>query len=172
MRDRKFPTDEEGYILDENGERVLPDEPSMSSKTGKRKKAKPRAIKPSQIRKICELVKQGNFVKQSCIAVGVNYSTFLTYMKRGKKGIRPYDEYYQQVEIAKAKSETDLLEILHTEMENGNVGVIQWFLARKFPNRWERTEKIKAKVDNSQTINIVKYSDKDKDKKNNTEEEE
>jgi hypothetical protein len=49
-------------------------------------------------------------------------------------------------------------------MENGNVGVIQWWLARMHPQRWERTERIKAEVDNTQTINIVKFSDKHKDK--------
>ena len=48
-------------------------------------------------------------------------------------------------------------------MENGNVGVIQWWLARMHPNQWERTERIKAEVDNSQTISIVRFSDKNKD---------
>ncbi len=160
----EFPRDEEGYILDENGERVLPDEPGMSKKTGKRKKAKPRAISQSKIDKICELIKQGNFVKQSCISVGVNYSTFRNYMERGRKGIRPYDKYYEQVQMAKAQAETDKVGILAKEMENGNVGVIQWWLARMFPNRWERTERIKAEVDNSQTIEIVRFSDKQKEK--------
>lgn len=167
MRDRKFPTDDEGYILDENGERVLKGEPPMSNKTGKRKKAKPRAITQGQINKICKLINQGNFVKQSCISVGVNYATFQSYMNKGKKGIRPYDEYYEQVQQAKATAETDKIAVLHKEMENGNVGVIQWWLARMHPNRWERTERIKAEVDNTQTINIVKFSDKhkkDKDK--------
>lgn len=155
--------DDEGYELDENGERVLPNEPPMSHKTGKRKKAKPRALTDAKVRKICEKIKEGNFVKQSCISVGVNYSTFRGAMTRGKKGIRPYDKWYEEVEMAKAQAETDKIGILHKEMENGNVGVIQWWLARMHPNRWERTERIKAEVDNSQKIEIVRFSDKFKD---------
>ena len=157
--------DDEGYELDENGERVLPDEPQMSHKTGKRKVAKTRALTDGKVNKICKLIKQGNFVKQSCIATGVNYGTFRQCMSKGKKGIRPYDKWYEQVEVAKAQAETDKIEVLHREMESGNVGVIQWWLARMHPNRWERTERIKAEVDNTQKIEIVRFSDKHKDKK-------
>ena len=161
----KFPTDEEGYTLDENGERVLPNEPQMSKKTGKRKKANTRVFTQAKIDKVCEKIRQGNFVKQSCIAVGLNYGSFRSMLDKGKKGIRPYDEYYKQVEMAKAQAETDKVEILAQEMENGNVGVIQWWLARMHPQRWERTERIKAEVDNTQKIEIVRFSDKNKDKK-------
>lgn len=156
--------DDEGYELDENGERVLPNEPSMSHKTGKRKKAKTKVFTQAKIDKVCEKIKEGNFVKQSCIAVGLNYGSFRQMLAQGKKGIRPYDEYYKQVEMAKAQAETDKIGILHKEMENGNVGVIQWWLARMHPNRWERTERIKAEVDNTQKIEIVRFSDKHKKK--------
>lgn len=160
----EFPKDEEGYTLDENGERVLPNEPQMSKKTGKRKRAYPRVLTDAKINKICELIKQGNFVKQSCISTGVKYSTFHDAMNKGRKGIRPYNKWYEQVEQAKALAETDKIGILHQEMENGNVGVIQWWLARMHPQRWERTERIKAEVDNTQKIEIVRFSDKIKNK--------
>lgn len=160
----EFPKDEEGYTLDENGERVLPDEPSMSKKTGKRKKAKPRAITQAKINKICELIIEGNFIKDAVVSTGVNYSTYSKAMAKGKKGIRPYDEWYEQVQIAKAQAVTDKVGILSKEMKAGNVGVIQWWLARMHPNHWERTERIKAEVDNTQKIEIVRFSDKHKDK--------
>ena len=98
-------TDDEGYELDENGERVLPNEPQMSHKTGKRKKAKPRVLTDAKINRICEKIKEGNFVKQSCIACGVNYNGFQTAMRQGKKGIRPYDKWYEMIEMAKAQAE-------------------------------------------------------------------
>ena len=146
--------------VDENGQPILPNEPKVSAKTGKRRKAKPRAITQGQINKICAKIKEGNFIKQAVISCGVNYSTYNTAMARGKKGIRPYDEWYEQIQIAKAEAETDKVSILNDEMLKGNVGVIQWWLARMHPNRWERTERIKAEVDNSQKIEIVRYSDK------------
>lgn len=152
------------YDVDENGFEVLPDEPSVSVKTGKRKKANPTVLTQGKVNRICKLIEEGNFVKQSCIAVGVNYNTFMSIIRKGKKGIRPYDEWYNQIEQAKALDETRKVSTLNEQMEAGNVGVIQWYLARKYPNRWERSQKIEAKVDNSQKIEIVKYSDKqDKD---------
>ena len=165
MRDRKFPKDEEGYTLDENGERVLPNEPGMSSATGKRKKAKPKKLTQAKIDKICELIVEGNFIKDAVGRVGLSTGYFYNAMRQGKKGIRPYDEWYDQVEIAKAKAVTDKVSILSKEMEAGNVGVIQWWLARMHPNQWERTERIKAEVDNSQTISIIRFSDKEKEGK-------
>ena len=151
--------------VDENGQPIDSSrEPQVSRKTGKRRKGNPRVITQGKVNKICELIKQGNFVKQSCISVGIKYGTFRTAMDKGKKGIRPYDEWYEQVEQAKALAETDKVGILAQEMENGNVGVIQWWLARMHPQRWERTERIKAEVDNTQKIEIVRFSDKNKGK--------
>ena len=150
--------------VDENGQPVLPNEPKVSAKTGKRRKAKPTAITQGQINKICEKIKEGNFIKQSVIASGVNYTTYYTAMGRGKKGIEPYATWREQIEMAKAEAETDKVSILNDEMKAGNVGVIQWWLARMHPQRWERTERIKAEVDNSQKIELVRFSDKNKDK--------
>lgn len=151
--------------VDENGQPILPNEPKVSAKTGKRRVAKPRAITQGQINKICKKIKEGNFIKQSVISSGVNYNTYQMAMRRGKKGIKPYCKWYEQIEIAKAEAETDKVSILNDEMLAGNVGVIQWWLARMHPNRWERTERIKAEVDNSQTIEIVRYSDRQKEEK-------
>lgn len=161
----EFPRDEDGNVLDENGFPVLPNEPQMSRLTGKRKRAYPTALSDAKIRRICELIREGNFVKQAVISCGVNYSTFRNAMAKGKKMIRPYDEWYEQVEVAKAQSETDVVKVVREQIDAGNVGVAQWYLARKFPNRWEKTERIKAKVDNSQKITIVRHSDKFGDKK-------
>ena len=151
--------------VDENGQPVLPNEPKVSAKTGKRRKANPKAITQGKINKICKLILEGNFIKQAVISSGVNLNTYYDAMAKGKKGIRPYDEWYEQVKIAKAQAETDKISILNEEMKNGNVGVIQWWLSRVHPDRWERTERIKAQVDNSQEIKIVRYSDKKKKEK-------
>lgn len=160
-----FKKDEEGYTLDENGNRVLPDEPQMSPITKKRKKAKPRKLTDAKINKICKLIIDGNFIKDAVQSVGISYSAYTKIKRMAKKDIEPYASWYDQIEIAKAKAVTDKVEILSNEMKNGNVGVIQWWLARMHPNHWERTERIKAEVDNSQKIEIVRFSDKHKDNK-------
>lgn len=149
--------------FDENGQPILPDEPKVSAKTGKRRKAKPTAIKPSQIKKICNLIRSGNYVRTSVRAVGVNYNTFLSYMKKGKKGIRPYDEYYEQVEMAKAGFEADAVSKIAESGAEGNVGAYMWMLPRMYPKRWQTTQRVEAQVDNTQKIELVRFSDKDKE---------
>ena len=100
----------------------------------------PRALNDTKIKKICNLIRCGNYVKTSVKACDVNYNTFLSSMKKGKNGVAPYDE----------------------SAENGNVGADMWKLGRMFPNRWGQSKRIEAKVDNSQDITIRKYSDVNK----------
>lgn len=145
--------------VDENGQPIKSNEPRVSKLTGKRRKGKPTAISEAKIRKICNIIRAGNYVKQSVLVCGVNYSTFQEYMKKGKKGIRPYDEYYEMVEQAKAGAEVDMATRIHDSGVNGNVGADMWKLQRMFPNRWGNAQRQEIKVDNTQKIEIVKYSD-------------
>ena len=144
---------------DEKGYEIRHDEPQMSKLTGKRKKAKPHAISKNKIEKICNLIRCGNYVKTSVKACGVNYNTFLSYMNKGKKEIRPYDEYYQMVEQAKAEFEAGAVSKISESGENGNVGAYMWMLPRMYPKRWQSTQRVEAQVDNTQKLEIVKFSD-------------
>ena len=158
--DRSLVTD-----VDENGEPIRGDEPKVSALTGKRRKGNPREMDGHKVNRAVKLIKKGSYVKPAIIAAGLNYNTHLGWMTKGKKGIKPYDEYYEKIERAKAESETDIVEMLNESIETGNTGVAQWMLSRKFPKRWEKTERSEVKVDNTQKIELVRYSDKkDKDK--------
>ena len=149
--------------VDENGQPIKANEPKVSTVTGKRRAGKPTAIKRSDIKKICGIIRAGNYVKQSVLFCGVNYSTFQDYMRKGKKGIRPYDEYYEMVEQAKAGAEIDMSTRINESGEAGNVGADMWKLQRMFPNRWGNAQRQEIKVDNTQKIEIVKFSDRNKD---------
>lgn len=150
--------------VDENGQKVDPSrEPQVSAKTGKRRKGKPKAISKKQIERICNTIRAGNYVKTSVIANGCKYDTFMDYMKKGKKGIRPYDEYYQMVEMAKAGFETDAVTTISDSGKDGNVGAYMWMLPRMFPQRWGTVNRQEVKVDNAQKIEIVRFSDKHKE---------
>ena len=149
--------------VDENGQPIRHDEPKVSAKTGKRRKGNPRSIKPSEIKKICNLIRCGNYVKTSVKAVGVNYNTFISYMTKGKKGIRPYDEYYNEVETAKAEFEAGAVSKISESGENGNIGAYMWMLPRMYPKRWQTTQRIEAEVDNTQRVEIIRYSEQNKE---------
>ena len=148
--------------VDENGEKIRDNEPKVSKLTGKRRRGKPRAITKAKIERICNTIRAGNYVKTSVIANGVNYKTFMDYMQKGRKGIRPYDEYYQMVEMAKAGFETDAVTTISDSGKDGNVGAYMWMLPRMFPQRWGTVQRQEVKVDNSQKIEIVRFSDKQK----------
>ena len=151
--------------VDENGQPIRRNEPKVSAKTGKRRVGKPRAISEADIRKICGIIRAGNYVKQSVLVCGCNYNTFQDYMSKGRKGIRPYDQYYEMVEQAKAGAEIDMSTRIAESGENGNVGADMWKLQRMFPNRWGNAQRQEIKVDNTQKIELVRYSDKEKEEK-------
>ena len=149
--------------VDENGEEIKDNEPKVSKKTGKRRRGKPRTMDKVKINRAIKLIEKGSYVKPAIQSAGLNYNTHLEWMRKGKKGIKPYDDYYERIENAKAKSETDIVEMLNDSIQEGNTGVAQWMLSRKFPKRWEKTERQEVKVDNTQKIELVRYSDKEKE---------
>ena len=149
--------------VDENGQPIRHTEPKVSKLTGKRRKGNPKAISLKKLEDICRTIRAGNYVKQSVIANGVSYGTFRDYMSKGKKGIRPYDEYYEAVEQAKAGAEVDMSNRIAASGEAGNVGADMWKLQRMFPNRWGNAQRQEVKIDTSQKLEIVKFSDLNKE---------
>ena len=125
-------------------------------------KGNPRALNQRKVEKICNLIRCGNYVKPSVQACDVNYNTFLSCMNKGKKGVQPYEDWYYMIEQAKADFETRAVSTISESGDNGNIGAYMWMLPRMFPKRWQSTQRNEVKVDNSQTIEIVKYSDKNK----------
>lgn len=125
-------------------------------------KGNPRAITTKKIESICNLIRCGNYVKTSVKANDVNYNTFLSYMNKGKKGVEPYDKWYQMIEQAKAEFESNAVSTIAESGANGNIGAYMWMLPRMYPHRWQSTQRSEVKVDNSQKIEIVKFSDKNK----------
>ena len=125
----------------------------------------PRALNDTKIKKICHLIRCGNYVKPSVKACDVNYHTFLDCMRKGKQGITPYEDWYFMVEQAKAEAEVGMSLRIHESAEAGNVGADMFKLQRMFPQRWASTKRVEAKIDNSQEITIRKYSEMNEDKK-------
>ena len=124
---------------------------------------KPLVINMERMEAICDLIRCGNYVKTSVLACGVNYNTYLDYMKKGKKGKEPYVKYYKMQEQAKAEYESEAVSAINKSGAEGNIGAYMWALPRMFPQRWGSVKRVEAKVDNSQTIHLVKHSDLNKD---------
>ena len=67
------------------------------------------------------------------------------------------------VEQYKAKFESDAVSTISESGKNGNVGAYMWMLPRMYPKRWQSTKRIEAEVDNTQKIEIVRFSETDKE---------
>lgn len=126
-------------------------------------KGNPRALSMQKMKSICNLIRCGNYVKTSVKANDVNYNTYLSCMRKGKQGIEPYATYYAMQEEAKAQFEAGAVSKIAESGENGNIGAYMWMLPRMFPQRWAKVNRQEVKVDNSQKIEIVRFSDKNKE---------
>lgn len=112
-------------------------------------------------KKMCKYIEEGNYISTACKLCGIERHTHYDWIKYGKKGIKPFKDYYLAIEEAKAKAEASMVDVITSSaLEDGNVGASQWWLARMYPDRWAKREKIDAKVDNSQKIEIVTVSTK------------
>jgi len=125
-------------------------------------KGNPRVLTKQKMKSICNLIRAGNYVKTSVKANDINYNTYLSCMRKGKQGIAPYDEYYAMQEQAKAEFEAGAISKISESGADGNIGAYMWMLPRMYPQRWGKVQRQEVKVDNSQKIEIVKFSDKNK----------
>lgn len=119
----------------------------------------PYMMDKDKINQALRSIRRGNFVKTSVIEAGINYSTHLDWIKKGKKGIKPYAEYYERVEMAKAKGEMAHVDNIYDSAMAGNVGASQWALSRMYPERWGKKEKLDVKNDTKQEIRFVPYKE-------------
>ena len=126
-------------------------------------KGNPRALSKSKMEKICNLIRCGNYVKTSVRACDVNYNTYLSCMRKGKQGISPYDEFYRMQEKAKAEFEAGAVSKIAESGSDGNIGAYMWMLPRMYPQRWGKVNRQEVKVDTAQKLEIVRFSDVNKD---------
>lgn len=110
-------------------------------------------------KKMCKYIEEGNYISTACKLCGIERHTHYDWIKYGKKGIKPFKEYYLSIEEAKAKAEASMVDVITSSaLEDGNVGASQWWLARMYPDRWAKKDRVEAKVDTSQKIEIVTVS--------------
>lgn len=116
-------------------------------------------------KKMCKYIEEGNYITTACKLCGIERHTHYDWMKHGKKGIKPFKDYYLAIEEAKARAEASMVDVVTSSaLVDGNVGSAQWWLARVHPDRWGKKDRVEAKVDTSQKIEIVTVSPESTDK--------
>ena len=94
-------------------------------------------LTPKLANKIIKYVKAGNYAQTVCQLVGIHNSTYTRWMQRAKKGERPFAQFAQRIEQAKANAELSMvLELRKAGKETRNWGALKFLLERTRPENF------------------------------------
>lgn len=103
------------------------------------RRGRPTKLNPETTSTIVTLIRAGNTVEVAADAAGINRATFFDWMDRGTRTAardRPYREFREQVERARAEAETILVAQIQKAARAGSYRAASWLLERRFPERW------------------------------------
>jgi len=99
-------------------------------------------LTPELQEEILNLIRAGNYVKDACLAVGIDESTYYKWIKRGEKaksGI--YFQFVQSTKKARAFARALRVEKITDAMEE-NWQAAAWWLERTDPEHWGRRSRV------------------------------
>jgi hypothetical protein len=128
----------------------------------KSKAGRPSLLSEELMKKLCDLIRSGVYVKTACQIVGIGTATYYEWMKRGRiEESSVFSKFLDSIKKAEAEGEGALvLGIRKDESWQSKA----WLLERKYPDRWGRKDKIeheggmKIKVDVGDKIREI-YKD-------------
>ena len=111
---------------------------------------RPTKLNPERAKKICDLIRTGNFFKVAAGANSINETTFHDWMRRGLKEVERLDENPEETVDSREKPYADFyLAVCEAEQEGEAALVLYWrqaatqdwhaardLLARRHPERW------------------------------------
>lgn len=87
--------------------------------------------------KIIEAIRKGNYRCVAAQHAGVNQSALSRWMTKGKRDASGvYHDFRKAVLEAENAAEIEAVGFVRRAAEGGDVKAAQWFLERKFPDRW------------------------------------
>lgn len=113
---------------------------------------RPVLLNPELQDRICEQVRNGNYIETASAFVGVAKSTLYEWLKKGAReseGI--YHEFSNAVGVAMAEAEIRDVNAITTASANGNWQASAWRLERKDPKKWGRRDHLTAEIDSAHT---------------------
>lgn len=103
---------------------------------------------------ICDLILEGQFIKTACKIVGISTETYYRWMKQGKNGIEPFNEFYDAITAADGLAER------HAVNEMQRVGKRDWkqwaaYLSTRFrKSGWGQVDYERELLAQTNNINI------------------
>lgn len=99
-------------------------------------------LTPQLQEKIVSLISAGNYIRTACVAVGIDEDTYFRWLKRAKKGEKPYTDFAEAIKKAEAAAEVLYLNRIRKAADDGTWVAAAWFLERKYPTRWGRKDEL------------------------------
>lgn len=124
--------------------------------------ARPSKLTPALQKRIVGLIEAGNYSAQAAAACGIAESTFFNYMRDGRDVQAKLQEYpaakltadekkklefLVAVRKAEAKAEAEAVALVQKAARAGTHQAAQWYLERKFPDRWGRNDRSSVSVE-------------------------
>ena len=114
---------------------------------------RPTDLTPDLAKRICDLIRGGNYIETACRCVGICNATLYHWLKRGGKGEEPFAKFVSEVEKAVAQAEAnDVLNIGRASATQWQAAA--WRLERKQPKKWGRRDHIEIAGDPDKPLNV------------------
>lgn len=105
------------------------------------KAGRPTKLTPELQASVCGIIEAGNYRCVAAEAVGLGERTLADWMKRGEdEPDSIYGDFRREVLEAEASAERRMVEIV-VKAAAEDPKHAQWYLERKFPERWARKDK-------------------------------
>lgn len=104
-------------------------------------------------RQICGYVNGGVPLPTACGACGISWNTVATWLKKGRNGEKPYDEFVAAVERAKHQWEAAAA-IRVTKAADKDWKAAAWLLERRRHETWGAREKLELTGKNGGAIKV------------------
>ncbi len=98
-------------------------------------------LTPEVQKRICEIIRAGNFAATAASVVGIDESTFYRWMSEGEKATRgQYREFRNAVKKASAEAEQKNVKYIQSAAPK-NWQAAAWWLERRNPDTWGRKDR-------------------------------
>jgi transposase len=118
-------------------------------------------LTPDLQMRFCQVINAGNYYVAACAHVGISYTNFREWMKRGAKQRRgKFREFRDAVKKAEADAEVRMVAQWQKHMPE-NWPAIRDFLGRRHPDRWADNRKeiaeIKKQIAQLEAVHVGRY---------------
>lgn len=126
---------------------------------------RPSKCTDAMIEQICKSVRAGLSYEIAGRAAGLGPNTVQSWIAKGKLGKKPYNKLVAALTKARAQAEQRMAEVVQrcadSEDERISLAASTWWLERRRPERWAKTDKTKLKVE----ADVAKLTDEELESK-------